>query len=126
MSHNEQSGKFFISMVDFPWLPLLRIFFSSTGLKSLESLSFELQIHFSVDSVRFFSRSYLTLNNKTHFKFLHPIAREPNNLEKQKKKKIEAEWCNFYKQPSEFTNTHFYKIFFQVSDLVKNAKKRRS
>ena len=41
---------FFISLADFPWLSLVEIFFSSTGIKSLENLTFKLQIYFLVDS----------------------------------------------------------------------------
>ena len=36
---------------------------------------------------------------------------------KTKKKKIKAERCNFHVQLSEFTNTYFHNIFFQVFDL---------
>ena len=38
---------------------------------------------------------------------------------------MEAEWCKFYVKLLEFTNMHLHKIFFQMFDLVKNAKKRR-
>ena len=44
-------------------------FFLLTGLKSLESLSLKLQIHFLVDSVQFFGRSYFTFNKKLILNF---------------------------------------------------------
>ena len=53
MSHNNQSGDFFILLADLLWWSLRRFFFSLIRLKSL-SLSFKPQIHFLVDSVRFF------------------------------------------------------------------------
>ena len=40
------------------------------------------------------------------------MSRELNNLGKQKKMQIEAEVCNFYVQPSEFTNTYVHNCFF--------------
>ena len=62
MSQNDQSGKCFISLADSSFVFAQDSFFISTESKLLESLSFKLQIHFSVDSVRFFWRSYFTLN----------------------------------------------------------------
>ena len=32
-----------------------------------------------------------------------------------KEKQIQAEKCNFHVQSSEFTNTHFHKIFYMFS-----------
>ena len=78
---------FFISLAD-SLIVSAQNFFSLTGFKSLESLFFKLQIHFLVDSVPFFWRSNFALNKKTHFKFWHPISREPNNQGKQKKNKF--------------------------------------
>ena len=96
----------------FLWLSLLRIFFASTGLKSLGSLSFMLRTYFLVDCIRFFWQSYFTLTKKTHFKFWCPISREPKNLGKPKKQQIQAKRCNFHVQPQEFTNAHFHMFFF--------------
>ena len=58
---------FFISLADFPWLSLLRIFFSLTTLKPLESWSFELQILFLVDYVRFFLAELVHFKQKNSF-----------------------------------------------------------
>ena len=84
MSHNNQSGKFFYFIC---WLSLIfsaQIFFSSTGFKSLESLSFKFQIYFWVDSVRFFLAEFFHFEQWNSFQFRHPISRQPKNLGKKK------------------------------------------
>ena len=75
----------------------------------------------SIDSVRFFWRS---LSKKIHFLIGRPISRKPNNLGNKENKLRQKDATFIYE--SEFTNAHFNNIFFfQVSDLVKNAKKWR-
>ena len=113
MSHNNQSGKFFISLADFPWMFLLRILFFIDWIESLKSLSFKLQIHFLVYSVRFFWRSYFTLNTKTHFKIWRHISREPNKVEKQKKGKLKQKDATFIYDPQNLRIRTSITFFFK-------------
>ena len=120
ISHNNQ-------LAEFLWLSSLRVFCFIDQIKITEKFILKAsKSYFGILCRIFIWRSYFTLNKiKTHFSFRRPISRESNNREKQKKKRIKADRCNFRVQPLEFINTHLHKIIFQVFDLVKNAKKRR-
>ena len=96
-------------------------FFSSTGLKLFLSLSFKLQIRFQADSVIFLTE-LLNFKQKNLFLILTPDISRTKQHREIKKKQIDAERCSFHEQPSDF---HNFTFFFQLFDLLKNAKKRR-
>ena len=109
-------------MVDFPWLSLL-IFFLFIGLKSLESLSFKLQIYFLVDLVRFFFAVLLHLKQKKSFQILTPYI--SRTKQPRKKNELKQKDATFIYNPQDLRIRNFTTFFFQVFDLVKIAKKQR-
>ena len=109
MSQNNLSGNFFISLASFLWLSA-QIFFCICWIKITWKLIFEV------------SNSFLNGLRKI---FLVELPRKPNNLRNQQKNQIKAKKSNFHEKPSEFTNTHYHNILFQVFDHLKNAMKRR-